>query len=68
MSFTLTVIGTNTGSGWSGSIGGNAISGGYYESIPMGAVLSNGPVLNFTITDADNAGCSANVIVDANEF
>ncbi len=68
MSFVLTIIGQNTGAGWSTSIGGNAVSGEYYNSYNIGPFLSNGPIVNFTISDDITGACNISITVDGGSF
>ena len=68
MSFVLTVISQNSSAQWSANIAGNAFSGAYYHSIPIGPILSNGSFVNFIISDNLNASCSSSVTVNAANF
>ncbi len=68
MSFVLTVIGQNTGTGWSANIEGNAYTSNYYTSLSIGPFLSNGPSINFTLIDAVDPACLLNVTVNSSSF
>ncbi|MFK8103422.1 MAG: LamG-like jellyroll fold domain-containing protein [Saprospiraceae bacterium] len=68
MSFTLTVIGQNTGAMWSAMVNGVLISGAYYRTYEFGPILSNGSVLNFTIIDNADGGCTLPVELDIADF
>ena len=68
MSFTLTVIGQNTGTGWSANINGTSINGNYYQSYVLGPILSGGSILNFSIIDDNDGTCNFNVTINSSDF
>lgn len=68
MTFTLTVIGQNEGSGWSATVNGTSISGEYYKTYEFGPLLSNGSILNFSIIDNTDASCITPVEIDMINF
>jgi len=68
MSFQLTVIGQNIGTGWSATVNGIPINGEYYKTYQIGSVLSGGSNLNFQIIDNADAGCISLVTLNAVDF
>ena len=68
MSFTLTIIGQNTGTGWTTLINAVNINGDYFRSYQFGPILTNGPTLTFFVVDLFDPLCSILVDIDASEF
>jgi gliding motility-associated-like protein len=60
--FRLVVTGTNTGAGWSASDPAG-MTGAYGVPVVFGPYLISSGVLNFTITDDNDAGCTAAISV-----
>ncbi len=57
--FALTVNGNGTGASWSATIGGTAYTGTYGVAKSIGPLPISGGVVNFTVTDAADANCTA---------
>ncbi len=68
MTFTLTVIGQNTGSAWSASVNGTPVNGAYYRTYQIGPVNSGGSILSFSIVDDNDPACNITVTLDATDF
>jgi|GEM_PF-5017511 len=68
MSFTLTVISQNASTQWNANIGGNNITGNYYQSIKINPFLSNGSSVSFIVSDDLNTSCNINIMVDSASF
>ncbi len=59
--FDVTVVGINTGSGWTGGGG----SGNYNQAVSFGPYPIAGGATSFQITDNDDAGCTDDITVAA---
>ncbi|MBI5914692.1 MAG: T9SS type A sorting domain-containing protein [Bacteroidetes bacterium] len=61
--FSLTVTGTNAGTGWTTTILGAPQSGAYGTATLLGPYPISGGVLNFTLHDNNDANCTRSVTV-----
>jgi len=68
MTFTITVIGQHTSTGWSAMINGSPINGEYHKTYQFGPFLSNGSILNFIIRDLADGSCVSAARIDAVDF
>jgi len=68
MTFLLTLIGKNVGSGWATTIAGIPQSGAYYESQVIGPFLSGGSTVSFTVSDDADGACNVTIVVNAADF
>jgi hypothetical protein len=57
--FSLTVNGNGNGTSWSATVGGQAYTGSYGVPKTIGPLPISGGVVNFTVTDAADAACTA---------
>ncbi len=64
-SFNITATGSNTGSGWSATVGSQAVSGVYGTAKALSGFPISGGNLNFTVKDNASATCTASVNVTA---
>ncbi|MEM1319214.1 MAG: FG-GAP-like repeat-containing protein [Bacteroidota bacterium] len=68
MSFQLTVIGQNTGSGWQATIAGTTYTGNYNQATSIGPFPSGGSTFSFVLEDNASSSCQLNIAVDASAF
>ncbi|MEK7255201.1 MAG: GEVED domain-containing protein, partial [Bacteroidota bacterium] len=61
--FSLTVSGTGTSSGWTTTVLGSTVTGSYGQAKLMGPYTISAGNLSFTVRDAANANCSVAVSV-----
>lgn len=68
ITFTIAVIGQNTGSTWNATINGTPVSGAYDTVLEFGPFLSGGTTLNFTIQDGTDPTCTRAVSIDSANY